>query len=90
MKIKDFIPIIQQFPNQYPELEQLVKNYDNNTSIRIQLQDPPIEKMGKQVFQEYLKNQQLPDIIVQDILSKMWNQFYRNIKQKTPTSTGGR
>lgn len=54
MKIKDFIPIIQQFPNQYPELEQLVKNYDNNTSIRIQLQDPPIEKMEKQVFQEYL------------------------------------
>lgn len=89
MKIKDFIPIIQQFPNQYPELEQLVKNYDNNTSIRIQLQDPPIEEIGKQVFQEYLKNQQLPDIIVQDILSKMWNQFYTLFGPKAETEIRG-
>lgn len=89
MKIKDFIPIIQQFPNQYPELEQLVKNYDTNTSIQIQLQEPPIEEMGKQVFKEYLKNQQLPDIVVQDILSSIWNQFYALFGPKAETEIRG-
>ena len=89
MKIKDFIPIIQQFPNQYPELEQLVKNYDTNASIQIQLQDPPIEEMGKQVFKEYLKNQQLPDIVVQDILSKIWDQFYALFGPKAETEIRG-
>lgn len=89
MKIKDFIPIIQQFPNQYPELEQLVKHYDSNASVQIQLQDTPIEEIGKQVFKEYLKNQQLPDIVVQDILSSIWDQFYTLFGPKAETEIRG-